>query len=402
MRHISFCAALGVVALLGSASFAAQSYISPDTRYTNPPVTQVAVSGAAADTGIIKSSYESPDVCGGCSTCSDCDSGCDSGCGSDCCGYDWREAADSAGFIAGYEFLWLKPHFSSGTNYGFNKGVGVLGSYAEPVVIEVAEVETEVYGFPTNYNLAPRVWIGHQWCSGFAVRLRYWQFDHSLGNVAMEVTSGDNSYYYAPGILRGIHASSGDFLAIQNGLKADVIDLDLTQDFNWCNTRLTLGGGISYAGLRIDRGLAVSGLDYLEREVMEAEEYATRFEGIGPTVLAELKRRIGCSGISIVGGVRGTILFGRERILSNYVEVVYNPESPPDVYVQTYSSTANRTRAIVAASIGVQYDYEICCGTDVFARLSWEGQYWNGFGNPVATEGDLAFQGLGIAFGLRR
>ena len=69
---------------------------------------------------------------------------------------------------------------------------------------------------------------------------------------------------------------------------------------------------------------------------------------------------------------------------------------------ETLTFKTNRGRGIVAATIGVQYDREVCCGTDLFARLSWEGQYWNGFGSPVSTEGDLIFQGLGIAFGLRR
>ncbi len=194
----------------------------------------------------------------------------------------------------------------------------------------------------------------------------------------------------------------GDQLAIRNGLDVDVIDLDFTQDFNWCYTRLTLGGGISYAGLRIDRGLAFMGTDYSQNQVVSAEEYTSRFEGIGPSILAELKRRIGCSGISIVGGVRGTVLFGRERCSANFVQVNYNTEAPPDIYTETFDSSANRCRAIVAASIGVQYDYEVCCGTDVFARLSWEGQYWNGFGTPTTPRGDLGFQGLGISAGLRR
>lgn len=386
MRHIYFCAALGVVALVGSASFAAQSYVSPDLRYSNFPATQAADAGGTADSGIIKCSYDSPSTCGGCSTCADCcATDCATGCGASCVGgYDWREAATSAGWIGGFEFVWLKPHFSEGFNYHSSTTPG----QAAQTGIDASED----YGFQTDYNLAPRVWIGYQCCSGFAARLRYWQFDHGLGSYALETTA--ENYYFAPSTFGGLHflaASTGDRLAVQNGLKADVIDFDLTQDFNWRHTRLSLGGGLSYAGLRMDRNLAL-----ITATSVATERRTSRFQGIGPSVLAELKRQIGSSGISIVGGVRGTVLFGRERIFAEYVSTGQVDER------ETNSLSTNRCRGIVAASIGVQYDYEVCSGTDAFGRLSWEGQYWNGFGNPVGDGGDLAFQGLGIAFGLRR
>ncbi len=392
MRHVYFCTALGVVAMLGSASFAAQSYVSPDLRYTSFPDTQVADIGAADDTGIIKCAYDSPGAYVGCSTnsdCSGCESDCESGCEgcASCCGIgDWRERADSSGWIAGYEFLWLKPHFSSGLNFESEVDQGAINTEQQ-------------FGFRTDYDLAPRVWFGYQWCSGFAARLRYWQFDQGLGSNAFAATS--ENIYWAPSELNidGFYIDEpGEFLAVQNGIKADVIDLDLTQDFNWCHTRLTLGGGISYAGLRMDRRLASITIDDQDRTVIEAEERTIRFEGIGPTVLAELKRQVRCSCISLVGSVRGTALFGRQRTLVRFVSVTEG--YPP--WVQTSSLSTNRTRAIFAATIGVQYDREICCGTDLFARLSWEGQYWNDFGSPVRNDGDLAFQGLGIAFGLRR
>ena len=382
MRHISFCAALGVVALVGSASFAAQSYVSPDLRYTNLPVTQVADIGGVADSGIVKCSYASPDPCGGCSTCADCSS-CAAGCASDCgydCGCGCGMLGTGAGWIAGYEFLWLKPHFSSGINYE-----------SAEVHLNGYSVE-QGYGFTTDYYMAPRVWFGYQFCSGFAARLRYWQFDNGFDSHAFQGTA-ENSYY-APSEFSDFTASNGDLLAIENGLKADVIDFDLTQDFNWCHTRLTLGGGISYAGLRMDRGLALASPG---SQVFRAESFTSRFEGIGPSVVAELKRQIRESGFSVVGGVRGTVLFGRESYKIETAVISGEGHQTWD-----YGFSANRCRAIVTASIGVQYDREILNGTDAFVRLSWEGQYWNGVGNPVDTVGDLAFEGLGIAAGIRR
>ena len=298
-----------------------------------------------------------------------CDSDCDCGC---------IAAGAGAGWIVGYEFLWLKPHFSEGINYQSSIPAGQTNIYA-----------TEEYGYQTDFNLAPRVWIGYQTCSGFAARLRYWQFDHSLGSYAFLATAGQS--YYAPSTYGDFTATDGDTLAIQNGMKADVIDFDLTQDFNWGHTRLTLGGGLSYAGLRMDRYVAmVSGT------TLSAEARASRFQGIGPTALAELKRQVGNSGFSVVGSARGTVLFGREKVLIGYASTGQTTE------LRTYGLSTNRCRGIIAATIGVQYDREILNGIDAFARLSWEGQYWSGFGNPTGPGGDLAFQGIGISAGIRR
>ena len=371
MRHIVFCATLGVVAAYSIASFAAQNSVLPDGQYLSYPGVDTSEN--------VKCSYQSLDSCAvspSCADCTSCDKGCDCGCGLDYCG-----CGISPGIIAGYEFIWLKPHFSGGTNY-------------ETTVANLQNGDhiSEGYGFPTDYKLAPRVWIGYQFCSGFAARLRYWQFDQGLDSSVFE--SDTSTTYTAESVASTFTASGGATLAVENGIKADVIDLDFTQDFNWRHTCLTLGGGLSYAGLRLDRGLILT--DTVQ-DIQRAEAVTNRFEGIGPTVLAELKRQIRGSGFSVVGGVRGTVLFGRQKYLAETTSVTgQGTESWQD------GLTTNRCRGIVAASIGVQYDREILNGTDMFVRLSWEGQYWNGFGSPVSSEGDLAFEGLGIAMGIRR
>ena len=381
MRHIFLFAAVGVASFYGIASAAAQSYVSPNSRYLSEPVGYSAADGTAVNGGVINCSYKSAATNTACSSCAD-----DCSCSGGCIG-DWRERADSAGWIAGYEFLWLKPHFSNGINF-------------TEMTFTTNSTTVQDHDFSADYDLAPRVWLGYQFCSGLAARIRYWQFDHGLGGQALEST---NDIYYESFEAYGhgpyvdyFDAGGGEDLVIQNGIKADVIDVDLTQDFNWRHTRLTLGGGISYAGLRMDRSVAVTGWTG-----PEGGEYATRFEGVGPTVLAELKRQVRESGFSIVGGVRGTILFGREKSLARET-YTWDSWQGPVTDTTIFSRTADRCRAIVAASIGVQYDREIMTGTDAFVRLSWEGQYWNGFGSPVSHEGDLAFEGLGISLGIRR
>lgn len=434
MRHISFCATLGVVALVGSASFAAQSYVSPDSRYTNSLVTQVADTSTEEDAGVVKCRYQSPDACGECSTCSDysdcsdcsgssdCScSSCSSGCNQNLSGYGRQ--GGSSGIIAGYEFLWLKPQFSKGINYETYREKDDHGSREEGLLdwdwCEKDSI-TKSHGFDNDYNIAPRVWIGHQWCGGFAIRLRYWQYDHDLGDDF--VRGEDGCEHYAPSRSSKGECGEKDFMKVENSIKADIIDLDFTQDFTWCRNRFTIGGGISYASLRMDRDLfSMSPKSfwghYLHHEMLK-ENTSTHFEGIGPTVLLEWKRCIRNSGLSFVGGLRGTVLFGEFNEFSkgrtSYIRMENGGNdfdsdeysSDRDGYEEgatyKYRSSINRTRAILTASIGVQYDREICCGTDAFVRLSWEGQYWNGFGSPVENDGDLAFQGLGIALGIRR
>ena len=309
-----------------------------------------------------------------------CRNNCGSSCGLDRCGY-----AKGSGFIAGYEFLWLKPQFTNNLSYTSTEGLNIQG-----------------FGLDTDYDFAPRVWFGYQFCNGFSARLRYWQFDNKLDDVTLESENGIN--YQAPAYFDVFFSQNGP-ITVRDSLKADVIDLDFLQDFYWCRSRFSVGGGISYAGLRMDRYLYTDSFyDYTTTESRIAH-----FEGIGPTLTAELKRQFGSSGFSFVGGIRGTVLFGKQRY--QITDVMVSGESVDESGI---GMSADCTRSILAGWIGVQYDRRIFSTTDMFVRLSWEGQYWNSFGLPMysgssnssafenLSGNDVAFQGLGIAFGIRR
>jgi hypothetical protein len=54
------------------------------------------------------------------------------------------------------------------------------------------------------------------------------------------------------------------------------------------------------------------------------------------------------------------------------------------------------TLAIAELGLGLQY------GTDaLFGRVGWEGQFWHNAGGTIAPRGNLALQGLSLAFGCR-
>lgn len=383
MRHIFFCAAIAIVAVSSTALSAAQNRgpVGQYAAYTLSAGAEVDVNGNNYPS--TNASYDSFER--------DCgyESGCESGCGCGC-GLDWRERAATSGFIAGFEFLWLKPHFSYSNNYQ---------QYIVNSDLLNRSSLTQEYGLSADYELAPRVWIGYQLCSGLSARLRYWQFDQKIDSRTLEST--DEISLRANSWWGEVIASDGGVMEIKNSLDVDVIDFDVMQDFNWCHTRLSLGGGISYAGLRMDRGSSGIYSVVPNLESFNEDRTINRFEGIGPTLTAELKRQIFESGFSLVGGVRGTVLFGRQKLQNNGVNERVSVESA-ELEAYSYANSSNVCRSIFAGWIGVQYDREILNGTDVFARLSWEGQYWNGFGSPMYVDSDLAFEGLGVAFGIRR
>jgi hypothetical protein len=119
-----------------------------------------------------------------------------------------------------------------------------------------------------DYEATPRIWLGYEHGSGLGTRATYWQFDNS--NPTERLTwSSIRSTWMLP---------SGDNSAIGT---------------SWCSAVC--------ATARI-------GIETNEDRQAE-EEYGITFEGLGPTLGAEVRRPIGSRGWALVGNVRGSLLF---------------------------------------------------------------------------------------------
>jgi hypothetical protein len=301
----------------------------------------------------------------------DGNSRCDSCLGRTCDGYFAQCLCGDSGIIGGYDFLFLKPHCSYGYSYS---------SYSD----DGLHRDNELYGYSTNYAFTPRFWLGYQGCQGLGARVRYMQYDQQL--MAADVTApADRTFYYS-----NLSAAPGEELHFHDYLEMHVLDAEFTQDLTWRCAKLTAGAGVRYATL------AFSGDGYVgSGEVtQETTVYRDGFEGVGPTLSLDVKAPIRQSALSFVGGLRGSVLFGRSPATYEWRNLIAD---------ESYNEhgTGDRTMSVLEGSVGLQYDYSLSNHLYGFIRFAWEGQLWFNAASSEFSD-DLGMEGLCIAVGISR
>ncbi|HBO42734.1 MAG TPA: hypothetical protein DD670_02105 [Planctomycetaceae bacterium] len=361
MRSFYFLTAL---AMLCAASAQAQTLQYPAAR-----------PGVATDPSVARIAYLEDKVANletSLQGCQKNDSCCDPVCGVS------RACCHSAGIIGGYDFLLLRPRFSNSIAYG--------RAY-EDGPVEVLSATT----FQTDYEMAPRFWLGYMGETGLGGRIRYMQFDHMLMQGEL-LADADNSYAvpYFNNIwgYEAVQVEDGGLLTFFHDMEMHVLDLDVMQDLRWGRTELTIGGGLRYAKLDFLSVASGTGIESV------ATIFNNTFEGVGPTVFLEMQRQIGQSSVSLVGGARGSVLFGRTRHWSYWGSTI----GEYDVALER----GDRTTGVIEGMIGVQYDRALTRGVDTFIRAGWEGQLWFDVGSPTSTLGDMGMQGLSLSIGITR
>ncbi|HLA83389.1 MAG TPA: Lpg1974 family pore-forming outer membrane protein, partial [Thermoguttaceae bacterium] len=216
-------------------------------------------------------------------------------------------------------------------------------------------------------------------------RVRYWQFDHKL--MEETIAAGANTTLY----FQTATATEGEDLEFTTGLEMHVLDVDITKDFEWHCAKLTAGAGLRYAKIAFD----TDGRVYDGTDVVEWVESEHSFEGVGPTVFVNFKAPIRQSALSVVGGLRGSVLFGRGRGVGVVVD---------DVEETLYAElgNGNTTTGAIEGDLGLQYDRTLTNGVDGFVRVAWEGQLWFEVGSPTTDYGDMGMEGLSFSFGITR
>jgi hypothetical protein len=364
MRKISYLMLLCAMGWFGVASTqAADTAAQPAAKpgvVTDPSVARIAYleDKVANLESTVQTDKKACDSC--------CEETCENVCGPRLCG--------NPGLIGGYDFLWLKPHFSNAVSYSVFEdfGVDTLESY---------------YGYPTEYEFAPRFWFGYQGYNGLGVRLRYTQFDHCLGENTL-VTDAATIVSFD-----GLDATDGETMTFCSGMEMHVFDVEFTKNFDVACAQITAGAGLRYGKVMFNATGAVINVADVTTDVVALEN---TFEGVGPTVFVDFKAPIRSSRLSIIGGLRGSVLFGRRYTLEDYTDLV----APVTTATELWRD--NRTTSMIDASFGLQYDRCLTNGVDGFVRMTWEGQTWNDVGSPTTSDGDMSMQGLCIAFGILR
>ena len=207
----------------------------------------------------------------------------------------------------------------------------------------------------SNTESGIRYVFGYRGESGIGIRGRYWSYD--------------DDFAYAPA-----------FAPARLAIETSVADAEMTfaqQLLGW-NVETTAGGRYSLLEYSTSAPEGPFGIGTLN------------FEGVGPTVSVDVRRRIGQKPVSYFGSLRGSWLFGE---IGNRTLLLAGPAGSFDGEImQIYEN-----------QLGIAIDGSIR-KVAMELRIAWESQFW--LNNSLADDSfgigtNLAFTGPSIAAELR-
>lgn len=299
---------------------------------------------------------------------------CDSCCYDTCC--------RPCGFYAGAGVVFVKPHFQE--NIGFSRLVASGG------------IATSVQNsFDYDYDPSSRVWLGYVNEDGVGVRGTWWQYDHAAPqlvdfdpgfgtNLALIGTTGS--------LVDQVSLLTTDLDAgvARHELQFDVYDLEATKRIFAGMTEMTFSGGARYVSMRQRLRLDTIALNQTITGILFND---LAFDGVGPTFGMEMRRPVWHTGISLVGGARGSVLFGSRT--QDYGAVTSTAA------IGTFRRE-EQVMGIFEVMIGAEYAYITGNGSRLFARGTAEAQLWTGAGSATNGITDMGLIGFGGYFGIAR
>lgn len=217
-----------------------------------------------------------------------------------------RQEAGTGGLFGSIEVTFLQPSLS-GAQSVFGSGTGRL-------------LETE-------YQTGVRYVFGYVSDSGLGIRGRYWSFDNATSY----------SPPYAPAMF-GIQLQTAD-------------------------TEITLYQRMRHVDLEFSGGLRYGQLEYSNPPLTLYGPGIVRFEGVGPTASLNAERKLGNSGFSLFGNVRGSVLIGDIRTASLLLNI-------------PTGSIEDEVMTIFENQLGVAWNYDLTKQLELEVRAAWETQYW--------------------------
>jgi hypothetical protein len=292
-------------------------------------------------------------------------------------------------FQAGVGIYYLKPYFD--TNPAYARAVNNSSTTA-------ATTATTQENFQWDYNVAPLVWL--EFCSADCVglRARFWRFDDSpaaptvsnpftTGTTATQVIS---AYPLGVGITSnptGAAAGIDDQLAFRSSLQLEVYDLEVTKRFRPGPTTLAFSGGLRYARLSqtYDASLlstpAVALADTVRSDLTSSHD----FRGIGGTFAVDVTYPIGCCGVSLFAGARGSLLYGTGRESASLLTVTTDALGASTSQALTASQSQDRLLPVGEIELGAEFAHRLGRGW-WFLQTALVNQVWFGAGNASNNE----------------
>jgi len=311
----------------------------------------------------------------------------------DCCD------APAGGLQAGIGFYYIKPVWDS------NPAIFTT-SNAIPGFARGRQDD-----FSYDFDFAPRVWIGFT-DGDTGIRLRFWTYDDSASLTRID---DDISLTLSTAAPLGISLTSGgsaaapQSLSTSGNLELEVWDLEGTYNHKVCGFDITYFGGLRY--VHISQSYNAVLVNNNTGLVLQALSSGHNLNVAGLTGGLETRRALGCTGISLYGSSRASLLYGHGK----QTAVAFGGVVEGQQTGEGADASREDLLPILEAELGVEYN--TCLGgSQVFIQAALVGQVWFGAGNnsrsstpdvlgPVAggtvSDDNLGFFGFTIAGGIR-
>lgn len=262
------------------------------------------------------------------------------------------------GWVADVEVDLALPHVSNGIH-----DTVTLGGVTSRVVLGSAKLD---------WTASPRVELGYRLPDGFGEFAIAYRFLGSNGT----------------GTVTGPFAAPDGPATLTSRLSMNVADLDYASNELsictwWMKWHFGLRGADVFFDSRADEDPAVAagGSGVFERRM------TSNFWGLGPHASLDLERRIGDSGVTVVGRMDGAILLG--ELEQGFFEV----STTPGVSAQTIRSNPDAVPTL-NWSLGLAWRPPSCQALRVF--VGYQGEGWWSVGHFAGSGSDASLSTEGV------
>ncbi len=298
-----------------------------------------------------------------------------------CCDQGRQSCRSKTGCYAGMGLVFARPHFKESFQYS---------------QINLATGQQSLIPFSYDYDVTPQAWLGYRFSKGLGVNLDYWQYDHA-GNRAVAVSDGVNIFsanattvIFPATILAD---DPGEVLIADSSLETQILNLLGTMETTVGSVHVRAGIGLRYVLLNQELAYTVVDGFGVPQGLLN---WSRKYEGLGPSVKLNARRRFGNSNFSGIAGGSGALLFGSKDLDRFVLGDVGTPPAAPFLRL----NDADEVVGSGELRFGLEWARTLCNGTHVALQGTYEGQLWAEAGAP--TLGFLGFEGFGISAEIRR
>ncbi len=264
---------------------------------------------------------------------------------------------EAGGLNFGAAVVFAKPHFKEAFQYSQTN---------------LLTGQQTLIPFNYDYQATPRVWLGYQRSDSFGFRVTFWNFDED-GQTSSNTADGFNIYgAHAVSIIfpANIFASMpGETLTNADSLKTQIYNYDVTYDAHVAGFDILGKLGLRYASLEQTLDSVV--FDPTGTPIAQLN-WKRAYDGLGPSVSVDAKKRLGLSPVSVVAQGGGAFLFGTKTLN----RTVLGDQSPQPAAPFLSLEDADEVVGIGELGLGVEWCHWLANGHHLLIRGQYEGQLW--------------------------